>query len=256
MMILDHQYQHMGHVRSFLATVLTPLQHAIQFPIRSVDRLIEYLKPINVLVSENQALKHEKFLQDGRLQRLLAIESENARLRGLLKSMPRESLKYGVAEIIQIDPTPDKHYVLLNQGLNAGFSVGQPVIDAEGIVGEVVEVYPFSCKVMLLTDRTHAIPVENARNQVRGIVQGLGTLHELKLQHVLNSTDIQVGDVLITSGLGGHYPYGYPVGRVKAVLQVPGEPFASFSIEPFARLDRIREVLLIKLDESVTKIEG
>jgi rod shape-determining protein MreC len=247
-MILDQHYQHMGPLRSFLATVLTPVQQAIQFPIRVFDNMVDYWKPRHVLISENQSLKHEKFLQDGRLQRLLAIESENARLRGLLKSMPRETLKYGVAEIIQIDPMPNKHYVLLNQGLNTGLSVGQPVIDAEGIVGEITEVYPFSCKVILLTDRTHAIPVENARNQVRGILQGLGNLNEMKLQHVLNSADIQVGDVLITSGLGGHYPYGYPVGEVKEVIQAPGEPFASFLVKPFARLDRIRQVLLVKLD--------
>jgi rod shape-determining protein MreC len=248
-MVLDHQYQHMGSLRSLLATLLTPMQYMIQAPILAFDRALAYWQPRHALIAENQALKHDKFLQDGRLQRLLAIESENARLRGLLRSRPRETPKYQVAEIIQINPTPNKHDVILNQGMNAGLKVGQPVIDAEGLVGEIVEVYPFSCKVMLLTDRTHAIPVENARNQVRGIVQGLGNLHEMKLQHVLNSADIQEGDILITSGLGGHYPYGYPVGEVKSVVQAPGEPFASFLVSPIAKFDSIRQVLLLKLTE-------
>lgn len=244
-MVLDHQYQRLGPVRSLLATLVYPVQCLVRWPVTVFTEASDYFQPYQALLKENQALKHQQFLQEGKLQRLLAIESENTRLRSLLRSMPREKEGYLVAEIVQVDPLPDRHCVVLNQGRNRGVFVGQPVIDAEGVVGEVVEVYPFSCRVILLTDSRHAIPVENTRNQVRGIVQGLGNLQEMKLQHILSNPDIQVGDVLMTSGLGGNYAYGYPVGEVKAIEQAPGEPFASFVVKPLAKLESIRQVLLL-----------
>lgn len=244
-MVADHHFARLAEFRSGLVTALYPLQYLSYWPLHAFATAKGYLQSHQALAKEYQILQQQQFLQDGRLQRLVAIEAENERLRYLLKSSQSFDFQYQVAEVIQQDPASDKHYLILNQGLNAGIHIGQPVVDADGVVGEVTEVYPFSCKIILITDVSHAIPVENVRNQVRGILHGLGRLREMKLQHTFGQAELEVGDILVTSGLGGNYPYGYPVGEVQAVDQNPGDPFQCFKVKPKAKLDRIRQVLLV-----------
>jgi rod shape-determining protein MreC len=147
----------------------------------------------------------------------------------------------------------------VNKGSKAGIYVGQPVIDANGLFGQVVEVGLYSCRVLLITDSTHALPVQVNRNGVRSVAEGIGLMHELELRHVAATTDIVEGDVLVSSGLGGRFPSGYPVATVTSVVHNPGQSFSTVKAMPLAQLNRSRHVLLVfkRIPQGApTRVEG
>lgn len=250
-MILDHRYHQLDQFRSQLCFVIYPLQWVVNGTIQSYNTLTEYCVSHHQLVKKNLELQKEVHIQNARLQKLLALESENARLRTLLQSTPRAGEKLLVAEIIQVDSDPLSHQVVIDKGSNGGAYQGQPVLDAEGIMGEIIEVFPDSSRVLLLTDANHGIPVEDLRNGVRGIVMGTGEIKTLSLNHVPNTMDLKIGDVLITSGLGGRYPAGYPVGVISEISKDASETFAKVSVMPTAQLERTRQVLLIQKETNI-----
>lgn len=250
MIVVDYRFHYLDSVKQFLSLVAYPVQWFADSPLRLVDFLGQSAFSYNSLNAENKKLKEEKFLQDARLQKLLALESENKRLRELLQSYPEARQQFTVAEIMKVSTDPFTQRVILNKGFKDGVLLGQAVIDANGVVGEVIEVNPHSSHVILLTDASYGIPIENVRNGVRGIAMGTGTQGNLELKHIANTVDLEMGDVLVTSGLDGHYPSGYPVGSVSHIEHDPGESFAVVRIVPSARLDRIREVLLLDLPKA------
>ena len=203
------------------------------------------LKTQKELYRENQQLRAKQLLLEFQLQRMDSLETENARLQALLGAKSPTNDKALMAEIIHVASNPYAQQITLNKGLRDGIYEGQPVVDAHGIVGQVLKVNTFSSDVLLITDITHAIPVQNDRSGFRAIAIGTGDSQGLELSHVANSADFKVGDLLMTSGLGDRFPSGYAVGTVSEVDTNPGAPFMLIKIKPAAQLDKMREVLLV-----------
>jgi rod shape-determining protein MreC len=197
------------------------------------------------LRDQNEALRRENLVLNARLQQLRALESENMRLRDLLGSSFRIGDRVLIAEILAVDLAPERRQVVLNKGTSSGVFVGQPVLDANAVMGQVVRTNPLSCTVLLITDSEHALPVEVNRNGLRTIARGTGVGQELELLYIPKNADVRLGDLLVTSGMGGRFPRGYPVARVTGVRHDPDDPFTVVTAEPTARLDRSREVLLV-----------
>lgn len=197
------------------------------------------------LLEENDALKTELLILKRKLQQMAALTAENTRLRQLLNSADTIENRVLVAELVGISPNPVKHRVMINRGLRDDVYEGQPVVDAYGLVGQVVEVGERTSMVLLITDISHALPVQVNRNGIRLVVEGQGNLFELQLRYVSSTVDIQEGDLLVTSGLGRRFPAGYPVALVDAIDYDPGRPFATVTATPMAELNRNRHVLLV-----------
>jgi len=197
------------------------------------------------LVEDNQVLRNQLRVQEARLQQMATLIAENMRLRQLMNSSEILQDRILVAEMIGVSPDPLLHQVIIDKGRNDGVYVGQPLLDAFGLMGQVVSVTDFSAQVLLITDNSHAIPVQITRNNVRTIADGVGDLYRLKLRYVSSIMDIEEGDILVSSGLGGRFPVGYPVAQVERITYDPGEPFAEVIARPAAQLDRSRHVLLV-----------
>ncbi|MCW8887490.1 MAG: rod shape-determining protein MreC, partial [Gammaproteobacteria bacterium] len=197
------------------------------------------------LIDENRTLRKKQQLLEVKLQKLAFFEQENRRLRSMLQSAKRDWEKVLIAELMAVDFDPFKRLVQLNKGSNEGVFDGHPILDANGIVGQVVHVSPLSSTAMLITDPSHATPVHINRNGLRAIAMGTGEPNRLEIPHIPNSTDIQVGDLLVTSGLGLRFPLGYPVARISEIKLIPSEAYAQVYAEPTAHLERTQEVLLV-----------
>jgi rod shape-determining protein MreC len=246
LMTLDHRAQLGQGVRETLSAAVYPVHFVANLPFEAADFLSEELAGRRELIEDNARLKAQQLLYDARLQRLAALERENIELRDLLKSSYEISEPVLIAELMRVDLDPYTHLIQIDKGSNSGLFVGQPVLDAQGVMGQIDQIGPFSAIVRLITDPGHAIPVQINRTGVRAIALGTGDTQRLELSSLPNNVDVQVGDLLVTSGLGGRFPQGYPVARVTRVTQDPGAPFARISAEPKAELGRSRQVLLVK----------
>ena len=245
LIIADHRYQHLESLRSVLSVAVYPLQYLAHLPVASFHGMREGLAGNGELHTQNEALKRENLFLKARLQKLEALEAENMRLRDLLGSSFKIGDRVLIAELLAVDLDPYRQQVLINKGESSGVFEGQPVLDANAVMGQVVRVNPLSATVLLITDANHALPVQVNRNGLRTVAEGAGFVNRLQLPHLPNNADVRVGDLLVTSGLGGHFPPGYPVAMVTEVRREPGKPFATVVAEPTARLDRSREVLLV-----------
>jgi len=179
------------------------------------------------------------------MQKLAALEVENIRLRELLDSSFEVGEKVLIAELMSVNLDPYKHQVVINKGELHDVYPGQPLVDADGVMGQIVHAGPYSSTAILITDTSHAIPVQVNRNGLRTIALGSGSINRLELPYIPNSADIRPGDLLTTSGLGGRFPPGYPVATVETVEHDPGSAFASVNATPLAHLNSSREVLLV-----------
>lgn len=244
-MFLDHRQHHLENIRAGLTVVLSPLQYLADLPASAVRWGAESLAVRQSLLQENRALKTEHLQYQLRLQKMAALEAENERLRQLLQSSAALSEKVLIGELLAIDMDPFTRQVTINKGSRDGVYEGQPLFDAFGVMGQLVHVSPLSCVAILITDASHAIPVQVNRNGLRAIAMGIGESDRLEVPHLPTNADIQVGDLLVTSGLGGHFPPGYPVARVLSVERDPTRPYAEVIAEPTARLERSREVLIV-----------
>lgn len=244
-MTLDHRGQQLDSVRNLLATALYPLQYAVNVPVAGVHWAGEHLASRTALLEENRQLRQKQLVLESRLGRLNELEAENRRLRGLLGSSDKVSDRVLIAELLAVDMDPFSRQIVLNQGLRDGVFVGQSLVDAHGILGQVTQVGPFSSTAMLITDPSHALPIQVTRSGLRAIAIGTGSVNLLELSHIPNNADLQVGDTLVTSGLGRRFPPGYPVGKIRSIERDNGQPFAKVLVEPSAQLERNREVLLV-----------
>jgi len=256
LIVADHRHHHLGALRTTLAVVVYPLQVLADLPVRLVRGAQDRLVDESLLRDRNEALRRENLVLNARLQQLHALESENMRLRDLLGSSFRIGERVLIAEILAVDLDPGRQQVVINKGSSSGVFVGQPVLDANAVMGQVVRTNPFSSTVLLITDSEHALPVELNRNGLRTIARGTGVGQELELLYIPKNADVRVGDLLVTSGMGGRFPRGYPVARVTAVWHDPNDPFTVVNAEPTARLDRSREVLLVWSLNPETDIEA
>jgi rod shape-determining protein MreC len=245
LMVLDHGNQHLSSVRTVLSAMLRPVEFLVSAPFDIGSSLSESMQTQEELMDENQRLKSEALVRSVRLQTMAALQAENARLRALLDSTEKVGDSIVIAEIVSVDMNPFRNIIVLNKGGQDGVFVGQSLIDANGIVGQIIRDRHFSSEAMLITDIDHALPVELARNRLRTIAVGSGELDRLSLPFLPSNADVQEGDLLISSGLGGKFPPGYPVGTVRKINRVTGQPFLEIEAEPKAALNRIREVLLL-----------
>lgn len=241
----DLHFNKLEKTRSLLNTVAAPVYWLADMPMRLSDWGQTHIHSRSQLLGENARLQRENLVLQGRSQKMASLQAENVRLRALLNSAALLRDDVLVAELIGVSPDPVRHQLVLNKGEADGVFVGQPLIDAEGLMGQVVEVSTLTSRVLLITDSTHSIPVQVNRNGVRAIAEGTGLLGTLEIHHVAATTDIQPGDLLVSSGLGGRFPFGYPVAVVRSVERDPGQAFARVLATPSAALDRSRHVLLV-----------
>ncbi|WP_369163296.1 rod shape-determining protein MreC [Candidatus Thiodiazotropha sp. LNASS1] len=244
-MVLDHRYNHLESLRSGLSVLLFPVQYLASLPLLLSESASDAINSRSELEAERDRLHAENLLLRARQQKFEALEAENMRLRGLLDSSFKVGDRVLIAELVAVEQDPFRQQVLINKGKTSGLFVGQPVVDANAVVGQVTHINPFSASVLLITDAAHALPVQVSRNGLRTIALGTGLINRLELPHLPNNADIKIGDLLTTSGMGGSFPPGYPVAEVIDVRREPGQPFASVIAQTTAHLDRIREVLLV-----------
>ena len=249
-MVVDARFDALKPLRSHLGLVLTPLYYVADLPVRAWDAAYLQLTSRADLISENERLRAEALLAKRKLQKLAALTEQNVRLRELLNSSELLDERVLVAELIGVDPNAFSQRILIDKGERDGVFLGQPVLDATGLMGQVVEVMPFTSRVLLITDVSHSLPVQVNRNGLRAIASGTGNSDWLELRHVSDTADIRVDDIVVSSGLGQRFPAGYPVGRVTHVNQDSSQPFAEVRVETTAQLNRRRYLLLVFSPES------
>lgn len=245
LMYFDNRDNHLDAVRTSIAVAVYPLRVIVDAPVRFWNWVNESTESRNAMQLELARLKAERLLTNARLQKFSSLEAENARLRALLEVRTRVRDRARVAEIMSVDANPYSHSLVINVGTKDGVFDGQALIDVDGVVGQVIEAGLMTSQAMLISDTGHALPVEVNRNGLRTIVVGTGKIDKLELPFVVNNADIKVGDLLVTSGLGGAFPAGYPVAIVDSVTRIPQEPYADVTATPAAALGQVREVMLI-----------
>ena len=245
LMVLDHRQDHLSAVRQAVGAAVYPIQIVVDSPFRLWAWIRESTSDRNQLHLDLGRLQAERLLTSARLQRLAALEAENARLRGLLEARIQVRDDVRVAEIMAVDANPYRHNLVIDIGARDGVYDGQAIVDADGVVGQVIETGLTTSQAMLISDPSHALPVEVNRNGLRTIANGTGEFDSLDLPFLPNNADIRPGDLLVTSGLGGAFPSGYPVAVVRAVNRMPQRRFADVTATPSAALDQVREIMLI-----------
>jgi rod shape-determining protein MreC len=245
LILFDHKLDGFGTTRVYLNSFVSPLQYLANLPSQLLNASTSRFVSHERLFSENAKLINDALLMNGQLQRLTFLKEENDRLRSLLNSPVQDNTRKLVAELMAVDNNPYSHQIVINKGAINGVFEAQPVLDDKGIVGQIMQVSSTNSRVLLIADVTHAIPVRIARNNVRLVVTGSGSLNELLIQHVAHSSDLQIGDVLLSSGLGNVFPEGYPVATITSIIRDESRPFSQVRAKPVAQLDRLKYLLLL-----------
>ena len=258
LMVMDHKYKSLESVRDALSVLVYPIQLSVELPGSISDWFSESLATRRELQEEVDSLRTQQLMQKTQMQKLAALEVENIRLRELLDSSFEIGEKVLIAELMSVNLDPYKHQVVINKGELHDVYPGQPLVDANGVMGQIVHAGPYTSTAILITDTSHALPVQVNRNGLRSIALGSGSINRLELPYIPNSADIQPGDLLTTSGLGGRFPPGYPVATVESVKHNPGNAFTQVIATPLAHLNSSREVLLVwvKAAASVASTEN
>ncbi len=250
----DLRFKYFPELRQTIGVAIFPLQKIAYMPIHIYDQIEELIASL-YLVEENIKLKQQYMEDREQLLKLHALQAENAQLRQLLGAVQHieanTEAKAVLAEILYTPRDPFNHKITLNKGSYHNIQLGQAVIDDKGIVGQITQLYPWSSEVTLLTDKNHSVPVQVLRNNLRSVVSGMGKNDELELRYLSVNIDIQPGDLLVTSGIGGVYPPGIPVATVLRIERDPADDFAQIISSPIAGVDRNRQVLILSLAQSV-----
>jgi rod shape-determining protein MreC len=246
LIVLDHRGSWLSRMRQQAQALVQPVRAIAGLPGQLVEAVSNDAGTLRKLSAENRRLRNELLIARARMARLATVNADNARLRGLLAAAEQGSLDVQLAPVLDIDLDPTRQRLVLNAGSSDGVRIGQTVIDAGGVVGQIIEVGPMQSTVLLLTDPDHAIPVAVARNGVRLVAYGTGRADQLALASVPLSSEVKVGDVLVTSGLGGRFAAGFPVGTITALRPDESRAFLVGDVKPAAQLDRGRDVLLLR----------
>lgn len=237
----EYRSNRLDGVRSALSVILYPVQLLANMPAELLDNAVLY----GTLYRQNQALRQSLLIDSAKLQKYEALESENIRLHSLLDNSFKLGEQVLVAQLLSVTLAPYEHLVVINKGSRFGVHTKQAVLDLGGVAGQVIYALPFNAQVMLITDPNHAIPVQINRNGLRTIAVGSGNTSRLNLPFLPNNADVVVGDLLVTSGLGGVFPSGYPVAVVQEFTAQTGKSFATVYATPKAKLDQSRELLIV-----------
>jgi rod shape-determining protein MreC len=245
LMFLDHKGQHLEKIRSALVVLVYPLQLVAGLPAATAAVVADFFTGEHTLKETNERLHAERELLRARLQQFEALEEENNRLRKMLGSATRIADKALAAELLEVSPEPFSRKIIVAKGSRSGAYVGQPVIDAHGIMGQVTQVAAHQSRVTLITDPGHAIPVLVNRSGLRALVFGTGDQDTLRVRYLTSGTDIKEGDLLVSSGMGGTFPPNYPVAQVTHIEDDPNESFLAIRARPVAQLNHSKQVLLV-----------
>ena len=249
--VCDYRLHQLDAIRNALSILVYPVQYIVSIPMRFNTTIVSFQR----LQEQNRALKQQKLIDKTRLLRFVALEKENIRLRALLEHSFTIGDHVLVAELVKGILDPYKHNVIVDKGLRFGVYTGQPVFDSFGVVGQISRAMPLNSEVILITDPGHAIPVTINRNDLRTIAIGSGQNSKLSLPFLPNNADVKPGDLLVTSGLGGKFPSGYPVATVSKVKTQPDKPFLKISADTSAHLNRSRELLIVWSDHTPIAID-
>lgn len=249
LMFSDYHYRYLDNVRSGFSLIVAPLQYAVDYPVRVVGWVQSLVSAKKALIDENMRLRYQQAMLEAELQKLLVIQKENSQLKELLQTSAQANMSAMAAQILAVDTSNSRQVVVLNKGKRDGVYVGQPILDAKGVMGQIVDVGPLTSTVLLISDSKSAVPVRNNRTGERAILIGTNDIEHLFLINLPKTSSIHPGDVLVTSGLDHRYPEGYPVGKVEQVSSIPGEDFVKVKVSPVALLNRNRLVLLIWPDK-------
>lgn len=249
LMVADFHYRYLDGVRSGFALLVSPLQYLVDYPVRMVGWARMLIATKKSLIDENIQLRYQQITLEAQLQRLLVISNENSQLKALLSASSSTDMRAIAAQILAVDTTPSRQLVVLNKGKREGVFAGQPVLDAKGVMGQIIDVGFMTSTALLVSDAKSAVPIRNERTGERAILVGNNSMSELSLINLPRTSLIAKGDLLVTSGLGRRYPEGLPVGRVERVKNSPGDDFIKVSVSPIALLNRDRLVLLIWPEE-------
>ena len=255
LMTLDQRQQHLKTLRAGLSLLVAPIEYLADMPTEIGRWFSDSLQSRQQLLEENTRLHSQNLLMQTRSLKNADLEAENRRLRELLGSSFKVTDRVLIAELFQVDLNPYKHLIRINKTARHGVYLDQPLLDAFGVMGQVIEVLPSHSTVRLITDPGHSIPVQVNRNGLRTLATGTGKINQINLPYLPNNADITVGDLLVTSGLGGIYPPGYPVASITKITHEPGEEFSYIEAEPLAHLNRSREVLLVWSGKHIDKMK-
>ncbi|MCX7085582.1 MAG: rod shape-determining protein MreC [Methylococcales bacterium] len=245
LLVTEHTNSQLGGVRTTLSILVDPLKYLVSLPTSLVEQATDSATSYSALKAENEHLREDQLIHQARLLKFAALEKENIRLRALLENSFKLGEQVLVAELLSVNMAPYEHILVVNKGTRFGVHPQQPVLDANGVVGQVFRALPFTSEIMLITDPNHAIPVQVNRNGLLTIAVGSGQLNRLILPFLPSNADIKPGDLLITSGLGGTFPQGYPVAVVDEFTAQPNKAFATITATPKALLDRNRELMIV-----------
>ena len=259
LIICDVNYRPFTVIRYYLDSAISPLYYVFNFPLSAFNELNDLSAKHQALLDENVLLKEQLQMQQSDLVRLDSLKKENDELRTLLGSPLRNDEYKKVAQVLLVDTNPYSYQITLDKGTREGVFIGQPVVDEKGVVGQIFKTAYNTSRAILICDSQHAIPVQVLRNGITMVAVGNGCNNDLLLDFLPNNVDIQVGDVLVTSGLGGRFPKGYPVATVSSVKVDMHDSTPVISATPTADLKRLRYLLLLwnehNKSQAVTPIE-
>lgn len=241
-------HQSLASVEQFLVRAVWPIQYTVDLPVRALEQSQLFFSERLNLLAENGNLQQEHIHLQAQVQKLQALEAENHELRKLLQTVGKEKDSFSEARLIHVDADPFSQQIVLNKGKNDAITLGQPVIDAQGLVGVVLALNDKTSRVLLLTDKGFAVPVQSVRSGERAIATGSGFGSELRLNYVPRTADFVEGDQLVTSGIGGKFPAGFPVGVITSIQHDPSTRFTLIGVRPSAKLGQLRHVLFVKRD--------
>lgn len=244
LLFFDHSYRFCIPIRSWLSFSVFPIRHSVNYSVEAISHLKKRFTNKQILIQENEAFQANQLVLQAQIQQLNFLQQENAQLLALLNASKKLPTRFLTAKLLAIGGSEFSQQAILDRGTRDGIFVGQPVLDAYGVMGQVVLVDSIYSKVLLLSDKESAIPAVNLRNGLQLIVMGAGNSEQLKLDSVSMTADIKVGDLLVSSDLGQRFPEGYPIGVVTSVVRDPSKSFAQVSITPSAHLKNSRYVLI------------
>lgn len=245
LIVADARFDQLTPVRSAIGTGMAPIHWLGNAPSELSDWVASLFTSKEDLQAENEELRARLLILERRALKYAALASENNELRQLMNSSEVLDDRVIVGEVVAVSPDPFSHEIVINKGRRDGVEVGQAILDANGLMGQVQQTSSFTSRVLLVSDSSHAVPVEVVRNGLRAILLGNGDTNTLELVHVPDTADIREGDLLVSSGLGGRFPKGYPVAEVDRIVKEPGEPFVKIEATPLAELNKSRLLLVV-----------